>query len=193
MAESDGRSEKEKMLAGELYRATGPEIAADLLRAERLIRIYNATGPEETEQRSAVLAELLGAVGEGVVLRPPFYCDYGYNIRLGNGVFANFGCVFLDVATIAVGSGAQIGSYVQLLTADHPRDPMLRRQGLECGKPICIGSNVWIGSGAIILPGVTVGDDAIIGAGSVVTRDVPACATVMGNPARPRRTSEPGL
>jgi len=174
------------MLAGELYRAVGPELAADNLRADRLLRAYNATGADETERRSAILAELLGLVGEGVVVRPPFYCDYGYNIRLGRGVFANFGCVFLDVVGIEIGDGCQIGPSVQILTADHPRDPVLRRQGLESGKPVRIGQNVWIGSGAIILPGVTVGEDAIVGAGSVVTCDVPEGATVVGNPARVR-------
>jgi maltose O-acetyltransferase len=125
-------------------------------------------------------------VGEGVVVRPPFYCDYGYNIRLGRGVFANFGCVFLDVVSIEIGDGCQIGPSVQILTADHPRDPVRRRQGLESGKPVRIGRNAWIGSGAIILPGVTVGEDAIVGAGSVVTCDVPEGATVVGNPARVR-------
>ena len=174
------------MLAGELYRAVGPELAADNLRADRLLRAYNATGADETERRSAILAELLGLVGEGVVVRPPFYCDYGYNIRLGRGVFVNFGCVFLDVVGIEIGDGCQIGPSVQILTADHPRDPVLRRQGLESGKPVRIGRNAWIGSGAIILPGVTVGEDAIVGAGSVVTCDVPEGATVVGNPARVR-------
>jgi maltose O-acetyltransferase len=186
MPGADERSEKEKMLAGDLYRAVGPELAADNLRADRLLRAYNATGADEAERRSAILAELLGSVGNGVILRPPFYCDYGYNIRLGRGVFANFGCVFLDVVGIDIGDGCQIGTSVQILTADHPRDPDLRRQGLECGKPVRIGRNVWIGSGAIILPGVSVGDDAIVGAGSVVTRDVVPGATVAGSPARAR-------
>ena len=180
------RSEKEKMLAGELYRAVGPDLAADNLRADRLLRAYNATGVDEAERRSAILAALLGSAGEGVVVRPPFYCDYGYNIRLGREVFANFGCVFLDVVGIEVGDGCQIGPSVQILTADHPRDPALRRQGLESGKPVRIGRNVWIRSGAIILPGVTIGDDAIVGAGSIVTRDVPEGATVVGNPAQVR-------
>ena len=184
MQGTDGRSEKEKMLAGELYRAVGPELAADNLRADRLMRAYNATGADEQDRRSAILTELLGSKGEGVVLRPPFYCDYGYNIRLGQGVFANFGCVFLDVVVIEIGDNCQIGTFVQILTADHPRDPALRSQGLESGKPVRIGRNVWIGAGAIILPGITVGDDAIVGAGSVVTRDVPPGATVAGNPAR---------
>lgn len=184
MADPDRRSEKEKMLAGALYRADDPELEADGLRADRLLRAYNATGRDEAERRHALLADLLGAVGAGTVVRPPFHCDYGYNIRLGSGVFINFGAVFLDVAAIEVGDGCQIGPAVQLYAADHPRDPALRRQGFENGRPLRIGRNVWIGGGAILLPGITVGDDAIIGAGSVVTRDVPAGATVTGNPAR---------
>ena len=186
MSDRNRRTEKQKMLAGELYRAVGDELAADNLRADRLMRAYNATGADEGEGRAALLRELLGSMGEGVVVRPPFYCDYGYNIRLGRGTFVNIGCVFLDVVGIEAGDGCQIGTAVQVLTADHPRDPALRRQGFESGKPVRIGHNVWIGGGAIILPGVTIGDDAIIGAGSVVTRDVPAGATVVGNPARVR-------
>lgn len=186
MVDSDGRSEKAKMLAGELYRAVGEELAGDALRADRLLRAYNATGADEGERRSALLAELLAHLGEGAVIRPPFHCDYGSNIRLGRGSFLNFGCVILDVVAVEIGDGCQIGTSVQILTADHPRDPDLRRQGLESGKPVRVGRNVWIGSGAIILPGVTIGDDAIVGAGSVVTRDVAPGATVAGNPARPR-------
>jgi maltose O-acetyltransferase len=189
MSGSDQRTEKQKMLAGDLYRAVGDEIAADHLRADRLLRAYNAIGADHADQRTALLRDLLGGVGPGVVIRPPFYCDFGTNIRLGQGVFMNFGCVFLDVVAIEVGDACQIGAAVQVLTADHPRDPALRRAGYESGKPVRIGHNVWIGSGAIILPGVTVGDDAIIGAGSVVTRDVPAGATVVGNPARVRQNA----
>ena len=186
MSKPDARTEKQKMLAGDPYRAVGDELAADHLRADRLTRAYNATGADESERRTALLRDLLGAVGEGVVVRPPFHCDYGYNIRFGHGVFVNFGCIFLDVVGIEVGDRCQIGPAVQLLTADHPRDPALRRQGFESGKPVRIGCDVWIGGGAIILPGVRVGDDAIIGAGSVVTRDVPSGATVAGNPAGAR-------
>ncbi len=184
MTESDGRSEKEKMLAGELYRAVGSEIAADQRRCHMLLHAYNATPPDAADERAALLRDLLGGIGEKTVIRPPFHCDYGSNIRLGRGVFANFGCVFLDVVAIEIGDLCQIGSGVQILTADHPRDPALRRQGYESGVPVRIGENVWIGSGAIILPGLTIGDDAIIGAGSVVTRDVPPGTTVVGNPAR---------
>jgi maltose O-acetyltransferase len=184
MTAGDGRSEKEKMLAGELYRAVEPELAADHLRADRLLRAYNSVGSDEPDRRTALLAELLGATGERVVVRPPFYCDYGYNIRLGRGTFVNFGCVFLDVVAIELGEDCQVGPAVQILTPDHPRDPELRRRGYESGAPVRIGGNVWIGGGAIILPGVSIGDDAIVGAGSVVTRDVPTGGTVVGNPAR---------
>ncbi|CAH2600964.1 maltose O-acetyltransferase [Rhodovastum atsumiense] len=182
------RSEKAKMLAGELYRSIGPEIEADQRRAQALQQVYNASAVDS--DRTALLRELLGGIGENSVIRPPFHCDYGFNIRLGKGVFLNFGCVFLDVVGIEVGDLVQIGPGVQVYTADHPRDPALRRAGYEFGRPVRIGSNVWIGGGAIILPGVTIGEDAVIGAGSVVTRDVPAGATVAGNPARvlPERT-----
>ena len=177
-------SEKEKMLAGELYRAVGAEIEADQRRAHDLLHAYNLSSPGETTRRADLLHDLLGFVGEGAVIRPPFYCDYGANIRIGRSVFVNFGCVFLDVVAIEIGDLCQIGPAVQIYTADHPRDPALRRAGYESGKPVRIGQNVWIGGGAILLPGITVGDDAVIGAGSVVTRDVPAGATVAGNPAR---------
>jgi len=150
LAGSDGRSEKQKMLAGELYRAAGPELAADNLRADRLLRAYNASSADEVERRVAILAELLGAAGEGAVVRPPFHCDYGFHIRLGRGTFVNFGCVFLDVAAIELGDNCQVGPLVQVYTADHPRDPALRLQGYESGAPVRIGRNVWIGGRAIV-------------------------------------------
>lgn len=180
-------SEKRRMLAGELYRADDPQLTADRARAEAWMARYNAPHPLPPEERRALLAEGLGAVGEGATVRAPFYCDYGENIRLGDGAFLNFGCVVLDVAAVTIGAGAQIGPGVRILAADHPRDPALRAEGLESARPVTIGRNVWIGGGALILPGVTIGDDAIIGAGSVVTRDVPPGATAMGNPARVRR------
>jgi maltose O-acetyltransferase len=184
MAGSDRRSQKEKMLAGEWYRAIGPEITADHRRAQMLLHAYNSSLPDEVDRRAAILQDLIGRMGEDAVIRPPFQCDYGYNISLGRGVFLNFGCVFLDIISIEVGDLCQIGSMVQVLAADHPRDPALQKQGYERGVPVRIGQNVWIGSGAIILPGVSIGDNAIVGAGSVVTRDVPPGATVVGNAAR---------
>jgi maltose O-acetyltransferase len=178
------RREKDKMLAGELYRADAPELQADSAAASAWLARYNGSLASTLAERHAMLRELLGEVGEGAQIRPPFWCDYGYNIRLGRGAFLNFNCVVLDIMEVRIGELSQIGPGVQLLAADHPRDPRQREGGLELGRPIRIGRNVWIGGGALIMPGVTVGDDAIIGAGSVVTRDVAAGATVAGNPAR---------
>lgn len=177
------RTMKQRMIAGEPYHAGDPEIIADQLAIGDWMQRFNVSRPPE---RNALLREAMGAVGEGATIRPPFHCDYGYNISLGAGVFLNFNCVILDVVAVMIGDKTQIGPGVQILTADHPRDPVERATGFEWGRPIHIGRNVWIGGGAIILPGVTVGDDALIGAGSVVTRDVPAGATVVGNPARVR-------
>jgi maltose O-acetyltransferase len=145
---------------------------------------YNASLALPSAERRALLRELFAHVGDGAAIRPPFHCDYGYNIRLGAEVFLNFNCVILDVVGVDIGEGTQIGPAVQLLTADHPRDPMERKTGAEFGRPIVIGRHVWIGGGAIILPGVSVGDNAVIGAGAVVTRNVPPDSTVVGNPAR---------
>ena len=180
------RSEKDKMLAGELYDASAPELQAEAEATRRWLARYNASLDMRATERRALLLERLGAVGEGAMILPPFYCDYGSNIQLGAGAFLNFNCVVLDVAAITIGDRTQIGPGVQILAADHPRDAKVRASGLEFGRPIHIGHNVWIGGGAIILPGVSIGDDALIGAGSVVTRDVPAGATAFGNPARLR-------
>jgi maltose O-acetyltransferase len=180
-------TEKQKMLAGELYRATGEELARDSRRIAEWMDRYNASIARTQRDHATLLREILASVGEGAYIRPPFHCDYGYNIDLGKGVFLNFNCVILDVVKVSIGDDTQIGPNVQILTADHPRDPAQRRAGLEFGRPVSIGANVWIGAAAIILPGVTVGDDAIIGAGAVVTRDVRAGATVVGNPARERK------
>lgn len=184
--EMSGRTQKQRMLAGEPYHAGDPEIVADQQAAAEWMARYNAASTLPPGGREALLQERLGSVGSGSVIRPPFHCDYGYNIRLGSGVFLNFNCVILDVVEVSIGDGTQIGPGVQLLAADHPRDAATRATGLEWGRPIHIGRNVWIGGGAIILPGVTIGDGATIGAGSVVTRDVPTGATVVGNPARAR-------
>jgi maltose O-acetyltransferase len=147
-------------------------------------RQNNASMAAPADERRRQLRELLGEVGDETVVRSPFFCDYGYNIRLGGGVFLNFNCVILDVVQVTIGSGTQIGPAVQIYAADHPRDPAARRTGAEFGRPVTIGENVWIGGGAIILPGVIIADDAVIGAGAVVTRDVAKGKTVVGNPAR---------
>ena len=178
------QTEKDKMLAGALYRAEDPELAADRARAGEWLGRYDASRTLSKAKRREMLLELFAEVGEDTDIRPPFYCDYGYNIRLGKGVFLNFNCVILDVVEVTIGEGTQIGPAVQIYSADHSRDPGHRRAGLEFGRPVRIGPNVWIGGGAIILPGITIGRDAVIGAGAVVTRDVDAGATVAGNPAR---------
>ena len=180
------QTQKQKMLAGDLYDAGDPEIQADLAATRAWLVRYNASLVAPSEERRALLRERLGHVGDGAAMRPPFHCDYGFNLSIGPRVFLNFSCVVLDVVEVTIGEGTQIGPCVQLLAADHPPDAATRDAGLEFGRPVRIGRNVWIGGGAILLPGVTVGDDAVIGAGSIVTRDVAAGATVFGNPARPR-------
>lgn len=179
-------SEKQKMLAGELYTADDAELIADNRRIGAWMDRYNATQTLSSEARLVLLREAFASVGDGTVIRPPFFCDYGYNIRMGAGVFLNFNCIILDVVAVTIGDQTQIGPGVQILTADHPCDAAMPRAGIECGRPIRIGANVWIGGGAIVLPGVTIGDDAIVGAGAVVTRDVSHGVTVVGNPARQR-------
>lgn len=145
---------------------------------------YNAALGASASDLRELLLERLATVGEGAMIRPPFHCDYGFNISLGANVFFNFNCVILDVVEVTIGDKTQIGPGVQILAADHPRDAAERASGFEFGRPIRIGCNVWIGGGAIVLPGVTIGDSAVIGAGSVVTRDVPAGVTAFGNPVR---------
>lgn len=177
-------SEKAKMLAGELYNAADPELTAERRRAQRLLTCYNATGPDDAETRGSLLRELFGAVGDGANIHPRFACDYGANIRIGRRGFINYNCVFLDCAPIEIGDDLQMGPAVQLYTATHPLDRSTRAAGLEYARPIRIGSRVWIGGGAIVLPGVTLGDGCVVGAGAVVTRDLPAGSLAVGNPAR---------
>ncbi|MFI6762905.1 sugar O-acetyltransferase [Micromonospora sp. NPDC050417] len=177
-------SHKARMLAGELYLADDPEIVADAQRGARLMEQFNATTVDEPERRRHLLTQLLGAVGEGVGIRPPFYCDFGYHISIGDGTFVNYGAVLLDVAPIMIGADVQIGPNVQLLTPTHPIEPEPRRAKWEAAKPITIGDNVWLGAGAIVLAGVTIGENTVVGAGSVVPRDLPANVVALGNPAR---------
>ena len=182
------KTEKQKMLAGELYRPGDTALAADQAANKIWMVRYNGSLALPVSERHALLSERLAHVGADVVIRPPFFCDYGYNISLGDGVFLNFNCVILDVVEVSIGDRTQIGPAAQIYAADHPRDVEMRRSGLEFGRPVRIGRDVWIGGGAIILPGVTIGDGAVVGAGSVVTRDVGAGVTIAGNPARPRQT-----
>ena len=175
------------MLRGELYLASDPEIQADLARAQDLMERYNATLDSERDERARLLRELLGELGDGVAIRPPFHCDYGRYISIGAGTFVNYGCAMLDVAPIRIGAACQLATHVQLLTATHPVDPSARRLGWEYAQPITIGDNVWLGGGAIVCPGVSIGDDTVVGAGAVVTRDLPAGVVAYGNPARVQR------
>jgi maltose O-acetyltransferase len=171
------------MLAGELYDPLAPELVRGRERARDLCRALNATREGEQEERRRLLNELFAAGGDDVWVQPPFFCDYGSNIRLGRRCYFNFNCVVLDVCPVTVSDHTLFGPAVQIYTASHPLDAELRRSQ-EFGKPVVIGSDVWVGGGAIILPGVTVGSRSVIGAGSVVTRDIPPGVLAAGNPAR---------
>lgn len=181
-------SHKEAMLAGELYLADDPELAADLQRAAELCERFNASSVTEPEVRQRALTDLLGSVGERVLVRPPLRVDYGYQISVGDGCVVNHGAVLLDVAAITIGADVQIGPYVQLLTPTHPIEPDVRRAKWEAARPITIEDNVWLGGGAIVCPGVTIGANTVVGAGAVVTRDLPANVIAYGNPARVSRS-----
>jgi maltose O-acetyltransferase len=187
---SDGRTQRERMLAGDLYLAEDPEIARDSLRANQLTGAFNRTDADDQAGRQRILRQLLGAVGPGVEIRPPFYCDLGYQIHIGAGTFVNVGLVALDIALIMIGDDVQIGPNVQLLTPTHPIEPEPRRAKFEAAKPIVIGDNVWLGGGALVLPGVTVGENTVVGAGAVVSRDLPKGVVAVGNPARVIRKIE---
>ncbi|UBF25968.1 sugar O-acetyltransferase [Kovacikia minuta CCNUW1] len=186
------KTEKEKMLAGELYLANDPELAAENKRASRLLRAYSQTTEEERERRIQILQELFGSVGESPSIVPPFHCDYGSNIYVGDRFYMNYGCVILDCNTVQIGNDVLCAPYVQIYTAYHPTDPTVRLTGRELAAPIVIGNNVWIGGGVIICPGVTIGDNTTIGAGSVVTKDIPANVIAVGNPCRVVRSIEEG-
>ena len=178
------RSESEKMLGGELYDPLDSQLVAWRRRARLLFKALNDTGDDEQEERARLIRKLIPSSGEGVWIEPPFYCDYGTNITLGDRVFFNFDCVVLDVAPVRVGSGVLFGPAVQVYAATHPLKAAERRTGLEYGRRVEIGDDVWVGGGAIICPGVTVGSRSVIGAGSVVTRDIPAGVFAAGNPCR---------
>jgi maltose O-acetyltransferase len=176
-------SEREKMLAGELYDPLDPELVAGRVRARDLCQSLNATRESEEELRRRILTDLFGAGGDVVWMQPPFYCDYGTNIYLGKRVFFNFNCVVLDVCAVRIGDFTLLGPAVQIYTAMHPLEAELRRTR-EFAKPVTIGSDVWVGGAAVICPGVTVGSRTVIGAGSVVTRDIPDSVFAAGNPCR---------
>lgn len=185
------RTEREKMLAGEPYDPMDPDLVARRERARDLCWALNATRDRDAAERRRLLQALFARGGDTAWMQPPFFCDYGTNIELGERVFFNFNCVVLDVCRVTIGDFTLFGPGVQLLTATHPMDAALRRTE-ESGSPIAIGDDVWVGGGAIVLPGVTIGSRSVVGAGSVVTRDVPDGVLAVGNPCRVIRAIEPG-
>jgi maltose O-acetyltransferase len=175
---------RDRMLAGEPYIADDPALARDSNRAQSLSHMINTMDPTDHATRHRLLSELLGGLGQDSEVRPPLQCDYGYQTTIGARSFVNWGVTLLDVATITIGDDVQIGPNVQLLTATHPLEPGPRRDKWEAAEPIVIGDNVWLGGGVIVCPGVTIGADTVVGAGSVVTRDLPPGVVAVGSPAR---------
>lgn len=180
-------SKKEKMLAGKLYRAYEEELLAERQAAKELIFEFNTLHPSKIEQRKKIIQRLLGKTGKNFIIEPPFRCDYGYNISVGENFYANYNCTILDCAKVTIGDNVFIAPNVNLFTAEHPVHPDIRNTQLEYAIPIIIGSNVWLGGGVIVNPGVTIGDNTVIGSGSVVIRDIPANVVAAGNPCRVRR------
>jgi maltose O-acetyltransferase len=178
------KTEKEKMLSGELYNAMDSELTKERLQARLLVKQLNDSGEDEAAKRARIIKNLIPNAGAHLWLQPPFYCDYGTNIIIGDDVFFNFNCVVLDVARVIIGHRTKLGPNVQIYTATHPVDYKERATGLEYGKAITIGEDVWVGGSAIICPGVTIGDRTVIGSGSVVTKDIPSDVLAAGNPCR---------
>ncbi len=184
MSDEPPHDQKRRMLAGELYRADDPELIAERRRCGLALERFNAISAADPERRLALLHGLLAEIGHDTLIEPPFRCDYGYNVHIGSRSFVNYGGIFLDVRAIEIGDEVLIGPNVQLLTATHPLDAAQRRAWWESGQPIAIGDGAWLGAGALVLPGVQIGVEAVIGAGAVVTRDVEPRTVVAGNPAR---------
>jgi maltose O-acetyltransferase len=182
------RTEKEKMLAGEIYNCLDPDLEAERQKVKECLRLYNLT--EALSERQILLQQLLRQIGQNSIIEPPFYCVYGQNIYIGDHVFLNVLCTILDCNEVHIGNHVMIGPSVQIYTAAHELQVEARIQGWEVAKPIVIEDNVWIGGGAILLPGVRIGRNAVVGAGAVVSRNVPANTVVAGNPARVIREIE---
>jgi maltose O-acetyltransferase len=178
------QTEKQRMLNGELYRSSDRLLVEERKRARRLTKAFNDSLLDETEKRSAILKELLGALGSNLHIEPPFYCDYGYNLLLGDNFYANYNCIVLDCAPVSMGHNVFLGPAVQIYTATHPLATKERDAGLEAAKPVTVEDSVWIGGGAIINPGVTIGRGTTIGSGSIVTRNIPANVFAAGNPCK---------
>jgi maltose O-acetyltransferase len=183
-------TEKEKMLAGELYDPLDKQLSDERIQTRLLIKQFNDTREDEPASRIAILNQLVPNAGTGLWLQPPFYCDYGSNIIIGEKVFFNFNCVVLDVTYVRIGSRTMFGPNVQIYTATHPLNHKERASGLEYAKPITIGEDVWVGGSVVICPGVSIGDRCVLGAGSVVTKDIPPDVFAAGNPCRVIRKLE---
>ena len=177
-------SEKEKMIAGQLYRASDVILMSERRNVRLRLKEYNDSFPDEREKRLTIMRKILGRTGKQFEIEPPFRCDYGYNISIGENFYANFNCIILDCAPVTIGSNVFLGPNVQIYTATHPLDPEIRNSGLESAVGITIQNDVWIGGSAIINPGVTISEGSTIGAGSVVTKDVPPHSLAVGNPCR---------
>ena len=177
-------TEKERMLAGKLYLAEDEELKKDNKKAKKLTRIFNGTTEDELAYRSELLKELFKTTGENLYIEPPFHCDYGCHISIGENFYANYDCIIIDVCEVSIGKNVFFGPRVGLYTAAHPIDATVRNTLLEFGKPIQIGNNVWIGGNAVVNPGVTIGDNSIIGSGSVVTKNIPENVIAAGNPCK---------
>lgn len=180
-------TERDKMLAGKLYRSADPELAEARRRARRLTRLYNTSTEDELERRTELLRELFGRVGARTEIEPPFHCDYGANIFAGDGLFMNFGCVILDCGKVEIGSNVFFGPGVHIYAAYHPLDAATRNSGVEYGGAVRIGDNCWLGGHVSVLANVSIGHNCVIGAGSVVTRDIPPSVIAVGSPCRPIR------
>ncbi|MBS5938578.1 MAG: sugar O-acetyltransferase [Clostridium sp.] len=177
-------TEKEKMLSGNLYMANDKELKADMKKSRMLTRLFNNTTEEQKGYRAELLKELFKKTGENIYIEPPFRCDYGCNISVGNNFYANFDCIILDVCNVDIGENVFFAPRVCIYTAGHPIDADVRNTGLEFGKPVKIGNNVWVGGSTVINPGVTIGNNVVIGSGSVVTKDIPDNVIAVGNPCR---------
>jgi maltose O-acetyltransferase len=184
------KTEKQKMLSGQLYDASDLELVEERKRCRKLLEILNSNLDDQDSNVKEILQQLLPNTGKDLILQPPFFCDYGSNIQIGDQVFMNFNCIILDVMKVTIGSRSMLGPNVQIYTATHPLNHKERASGLEYAKPIFIGKDVWIGGGAIINPGVSIGDRTVIGAGSVVTKDLPSDVFAAGNPCRIIKTLE---
>lgn len=185
------KSQKDRMLAGELYLAGDPELVAMRQECKKKIQAYNRTSSDEPAQRQKLLQSLLGEMGEGCYIEPPFYVDYGSQVKLGKGVYFNMDCMLLDTCEIKIGDDVMFGPRVSVYTAHHPLTKKARLSGAELGTPVEIGDGSWIGGGAIINPGVKIGKNCVIGSGSVVVRDIPDNAIAVGNPAKVLRILKP--